>query len=197
MRRFKPWKGGNYNEGLRDGRRVLIVGESHYEADGSAEFTRTTIQGLGIEKPYRFFEAIRQTACGLNDAPEPADFWHRVAFANAVQEDMPDKTVRPTGEQMKAGMVEMKRTVSELKPDLLLCYSAFAWHQIHALDWQECVPIHWPAAPKGDAMRWTNQPTGAPLLAVRINHPARMLVSRQVWSVWIEAAWTVLGGRGR
>ena len=195
MRRFYPWTGNHYADGLRDGRKVLIVGESHYEDDGTPEFTRKTIATLGIKDPYRFFEAIRLTARGLDETPGPADFWHRVAFANAVQEGMPDKTVRPTKEQMVAGMADLREIVLELKPELVLCYSGFAWGHIDHLYHGERGSAGWAAAPGVDAMWWFKQPTGSPLLAVRINHPARLNVLRQVWNVWIEQAWTYLRDR--
>ena len=35
MRRFDPWQGDFYESGLRDNHKVLIVGESHYQDDGS------------------------------------------------------------------------------------------------------------------------------------------------------------------
>lgn len=193
-RQFKPYKGGLYHEGLMNGRKVLIVGESHYEADGSDDFTTTTVNQCAIEKPSNFFKKIRATACGLTPPPPPAEFWHRVAFANVVQESMADASDRPTHAQMTRGMTVLKATIRELQPDLILCYSVLAWDD-HIEDRLSDEPGYGRGRgvqPGFDAMWWFPRPGAPDILGARINHPSRFNVNIQVWRVWVDKAWQLL-----
>jgi hypothetical protein len=129
MRLFEPWQGPLYRaEGLF-GRRVLILGESHYgkAEEETARFTRDCVEYMAkAEKGYRFFTVVAKLL--LN---EPAGvklsqerrrwFWDRVAFYNYVQR-FPSTTsrVRPTASMWSQAAQCLPAVISELSPDFML-----------------------------------------------------------------------------
>jgi hypothetical protein len=130
-----PWVGTKYAE-LPDGKRVLIVAESHYTDEQDPEkipqwmegamsdktFTRAIVtEGLiDCDWPNRTFATMHQLFYG------PADrkaFWTNLAFYNIVQRPMWYRTgnpERPTWEDFWNGWKPFLKVVEILKPDHVL-----------------------------------------------------------------------------
>ncbi len=122
-RTFDPWVGQHYKDGI-GGKRVLILGESHYgdKGDETSEFTRLIIENHGIKKgKHRIYARIKVLIAGggLSD-PQRDEFWQKVAFYNYIQTAIARPRIRPTPEQWEAATDPFLDTVSELSPEFVV-----------------------------------------------------------------------------
>ena len=89
---FKPWVGVKYASGARFGKRVMVLGESHYEWDPKVklypEFTRAAIEEQAAGKhTYAFWTHVATAFLGHSPTlAEKREFWDAVAFYNFVQQ---------------------------------------------------------------------------------------------------------------
>lgn len=126
MRTFNPWIGRSYGTDGIGGKRLLILGESHYGGDGChyPEFTTEVIQGMALEQgPLAFFSRVARLVVGGRGGfseTEREDFWQRVAFYNFIQTSLDEHGDRPTSEMWQAAREPFLQTLEELKPHLIL-----------------------------------------------------------------------------
>ena len=191
---FHPWKGDHYQSGVRDGLKLLVVGDSHYSDDPAEcrdrELTRTIVRQALTEDGWRFFDHIREVALGLAEPQERAAFWQSVAFVNLLQEALPTSSSVPSAGQIEHGWLALRETVDELKPDVMLIFSARAWDrggspsskiEADAADFRAAHSLYGIGSyPRSDAPS---------LWAARFNHPRQPGCERSVWRVWAEQAW--------
>ncbi len=126
MRTFNPWIGSRYSTDGLDGKRLLILGESHYGGDGChyPEFTTEVIQDMALEQGrLAFFSRVARLVVGgrggFSEA-EREDFWQRIAFYNFIQTALEQQGDRPTYEMWQAAREPFLQTLEELKPHLIL-----------------------------------------------------------------------------
>lgn len=141
---FVPCIGPNYDLGLRDDVRVLLLGDSHYRKDGQSgkgwgrdctifnfeEYLDETYEDWKTEKP--FFKKL-PSIVALKPEPTPtesANAWRRVAFANAVQTFMDGTRRSPSKEQYTQAGVAVREMVDVLQPDVVLMLGARLWKNI-------------------------------------------------------------------
>ena len=121
----RHWIGERYDQGIRSGLKLLLVGDSHYvDEDDPIDLDRLTVDAVergAITGRWPFFEHLRETALGLAPLVEAREFWHRVAYVNLVQDIMASSAQAPTAEQFEAGWLSLREHVAELQPDLMLC----------------------------------------------------------------------------
>lgn len=131
QRRYDPWMGEHYHDQGIDGLRLLILGESHHEADGDdgenhREFTKEVIRKLCLEGKYQFFAKVQQLVQGLEpgvpiDQTKRRDFWNRVAFYNYVQQIVgTGPGVPPSDSMWKDAQKPFVETLQELRPHMVL-----------------------------------------------------------------------------
>jgi hypothetical protein len=151
---FRPWIGTEYEgEGLW-GRRVLIVGESHYDewADLPIEgrppplvtkhelpqtFTEECIRDVASgEGGARFWTLVRLRLGGAEyDRQQPSIFWSKVAFYDFIQsavEGGPGS--RPTPVQWQAAAMPFREALETLRPDRVLFTGRQLWEHVPARD---------------------------------------------------------------
>ncbi len=126
MRTFDPWVGSRYaTEGI-GGKRLLILGESHYGGAGChyAAFTTEVIEEMALVKGrLRFFSRVQRLVVGGRGGfslQEREDFWQRVAFYNFIQTALEKRGDRPSFEMWQAAQEPFLQTVRELAPDIIL-----------------------------------------------------------------------------
>jgi hypothetical protein len=126
MRTFNPWVGSLYrNEGI-GGKRLLILGESHYggPACDYPTFTTEIIEEMALQKGrLPFFARIQRLVVGgrgVFSDEERNDFWQRVAFYNYIQTALEVLGDRPTGEMWQSAQSAFIETLNELSPDIVL-----------------------------------------------------------------------------
>jgi hypothetical protein len=126
MRTFDPWVGSRYTTDGIGGRRLLILGESHYGGDGChySAFTTEVIRDMALVQGHLpFFSRVARLILGGRGGfspPEREEFWHRVAFYNFIQTALEQQGDRPTCEMWQAGREPFLQTVTELAPHIIL-----------------------------------------------------------------------------
>ena len=108
------------------GKRLLILGESHYGGDGChyPAFTSEVIRDMALQKGrLPIFSRVHRLVVGgrggFSEA-EREDFWHRVAFYNFIQTALEQQGDRPTYEMWQAGREPFLQTLRELAPSIVL-----------------------------------------------------------------------------
>ena len=150
--RFDPWKGPEYEgNGLWD-RKVLVVGESHYDEwreidkDGKEQrsttkhkllrsFTQECVQevvnGMGGA---RYWTTVRNRLGGEEHEKQSPDcFWNKVAFYNFIQSPVsgcPELGSRPTQTQWKAASTPFLEALERLRPDRVLFTGKKLWSYV-------------------------------------------------------------------
>ncbi len=139
--RFVPYWGDLYGEGIQ-GKRVLLLGESHYREAGisdSLEVTRPFTQDHFREmaSPVRngrdgpFFRALDLVLTGRQDFQlhEAAEAWRRVAFMNLSQAFAGSQANhRPRNKALRdGGDVLVRDILPVLRPDVVLVLGRTAW----------------------------------------------------------------------
>ena len=128
-----PYIGKNYNK-LIKGKRLLIIGESHYLPNITEDwykdvetknFTRANFVSYQIKKPNNDMEKILRNIqeVFLNDDPYDtlkSKFWESVSYYNFIQRALESSNNRPTYDDFKIGWETFFKVVDLLKPDYCL-----------------------------------------------------------------------------
>ncbi|MEA9652035.1 hypothetical protein VDF13_18220 [Xanthomonas campestris pv. raphani] len=137
---FVPYVGSRYLKGF-GGRRVLLLGESHYRENGWTDdpaltrpFTRDTFGDMETcerKGGGKFFDELDRLLTGngtpaLSDATEA---WKRVAFCNLSQRFAGTAAGhRPLGSDFKdGGEILVNAILPILQPDVILVLGRTAW----------------------------------------------------------------------
>ena len=126
MRTFDPWIGNRYaTDGIR-GKRLLILGESHYGKpdDQYLGFTSKVISDEALKKgSFAIYAKILRLVMGTNAGlsnEERADFWQRVAFCNFIQTILVGTAYRPTDKMWNEAREPLLQTLREITPTIVL-----------------------------------------------------------------------------
>lgn len=131
---FEPWVGSEYG-GLW-GRKVLVVGESHYDTwDGekhllSRAFTQECVQEkIDLGGGARFWNCIKNRLGGEEHERGTSDvFWNKVAFYNYIQSPVSGGPgARPTPAQWREAAVPLREVLAILRPDRVLFTGRALW----------------------------------------------------------------------
>jgi hypothetical protein len=152
---FEPYEGLLYKDGFRNGRKLLVLGESHY-IDGyhptknndplvGAPFTKEVVERdflqLGRDSRYKSNSIEGRLHRLLTDSDEPGEqdaraAWSRIAYANYIQMFVGNSASarkRPihwqSGDSALQGMLEF------LAPDRVLIFGKNTWNHIHHGRW--------------------------------------------------------------
>jgi hypothetical protein len=120
------WTGTDYSDGL-EGRRVMIVGNSHWLSENEDDTDRETIKVIenvvsGHWHDIAFFNHIRDYF-GFS---QHADFWKRVAFMNYAPWSIGlghQRFAQLSGAMVPAAKERLNREVAQLAPDLVFLFS--------------------------------------------------------------------------
>lgn len=147
--RFKPWVGDRYGCGIvgydangkiiygtenHIGKRVLVLGESHYCANPEAEATPfLTINIIAdLLNPDSEWEAYKNTytkfaksfvgCIGNLDSETKAKAWQHIMFYNYVQTPMSGARVAPTAEDFKNSEKAFFELLQTYTPDIVIAW---------------------------------------------------------------------------
>lgn len=177
---FKPWIGDNYWSGRRFGKRVLVLGESHYGWDLPPNWTIQCIkEQISGEGTYKFWTDI--AIAFLNEHPSVEDkkaFWHSVAFYNYIQESVGDGPgIRPTEEMWENAREPFNEVLSKLCPQFIAVLGHELW---------DALPADGSEGPRARGARGHNEPLWryphpeGEAWAFRLMHPS----ARKGFSAW-------------
>ncbi|WP_369049533.1 hypothetical protein [Tenacibaculum sp. UWU-22] len=127
--KWQPYVGLNYQKGV-NGRKVLIVGESHYlgndensiEKHNNPLFTQIVINELAINRYYwntRIFPNFHRALIG-NDSFNAELLWSYFSFYNFIQRPMESNKSRPTENDFEIAWQVFFNVAKNLKPDLCI-----------------------------------------------------------------------------
>jgi hypothetical protein len=126
--RFQPWIGPLYGEGLW-GRKVLVVGESHYnkwqdvthELDG--DMTRDCIRDIisGASGASYWTPVANRIGGPEYEAQARSEFWSRASFYNFIQSPVEGGPgARPTPKQWAVGRSALVELLEYLRPNRII-----------------------------------------------------------------------------
>ena len=154
---FTPWIGDNYWSARRFGKRVLVLGEAHYEWDDDMpslppDLTIQCIkEQISGEETYAFWTKI--AIAFLNEHPSVEDkkeFWHSVAFYNYIQESVGfGARIPPTPEMWENTREPFNEVLSKLRPQFIAVLGYRLW---------DALPADGSEGPRARGARGHNEP---------------------------------------
>lgn len=143
---FLPWVGKNYENNGILGKRLLILGESHYTKkfiDSPREITkyhtRHVIQVWALDRTARFYTITRKLILKSleNDSisskinMNKSQFWDSVSFYNYVQSFVGNKArVRPNSAQWENAKNPLGDVLKKLHPDFCVVLGKQLWSEV-------------------------------------------------------------------
>ena len=134
--------------------KILILGESHYEREGSDQntFTQGVIRSwaVGERGTTKFFTTIAKVLSGNLDTfmpkSEKAEFWNKVAFYNYIQEVVgKEPRDRPNEAMWERAKQPFLQVIDSLSPDIVVVLGAHLSHYINQVK-NQCPTVyfcHW------------------------------------------------------
>lgn len=129
--KFNPWVGTAYQKGI-NGKRVMVLGESHYcadPADATPNMTTDIISDLfddeseheGYKNTYtKFIRAL--VGRDISTVAEKRAAWNSVLFYNYVQTPISGARVRPTTAEFNASADAFFEVLEQYRPDVVLVW---------------------------------------------------------------------------
>lgn len=184
--RFKPWVGSEFNSGGIYGKKVLVLGESHY-----GDATDATKETIGVVKefvyeywgaPYQqtFLCFERALAGGEINQEEREQLWNRIMFYNFFQKSTTGPRTAPDITAQKESEEAFRELLEQYQPDAIIVLGARLYHLLPA--WGEteskikvgddscpvwhytikgkkipAMSVHHPSAPTGKNWEWWHQ----------------------------------------
>jgi len=130
--KFKPWVGNRY-ERSKFGRRVMVLGESHYCGDPREADSEITRRVMGwLLDPTVEFDGWMNTFTKFAEAmegrkmtrEESRETWQHVMFYNFVQSPMSETRKSPTDEQFDQSAEAFFEVLEQYKPDVVLAWGS-------------------------------------------------------------------------
>ena len=131
--KFKPWVGENYETGIHQGKKLMILGESHYcanpETEATEDITIKVIEDLldpfseheGYKNTYTKFAKAVVGEKQFSDETKK-EFWQHVIFYNYLQTAISGARVSPTTEQFRNSEQAFFEIISQYQPDLIIVW---------------------------------------------------------------------------
>lgn len=139
---FDPWIGSRYESENHFGRRVLVLGESHYGevSETRPTFTKEIIKRLGQDERSAFFTKVAKVLLDFDadmyiSYSQRSEIWEDVAFYNYIPGFVSeDARVRPSSEQWESAPLPFKQVIDMLKPQFILVLGKELGAQIPIVD---------------------------------------------------------------
>lgn len=139
--KFIPWIGSNFKRGI-SGKRVLILGDSHYCAHPSEavpQLTQSIIEDLfdpnSEHEPYKntytkFERALAGHEIELSDKRGKRKVWDDVMFYNYVQEAMTGPRIEPTSQQFRDSEAAFFEVLNQYKPHKIIAWGSRLYNNL-------------------------------------------------------------------
>lgn len=173
---FKPWIGERYKSAEKFGKRVMILGESHYQLkedvppapDWTKRFIGYQMDGT---RTRAFWTKIVSAFIGHRPTlGEKQDFWRSVAFYNYIQQSVGNgPRIPPTPAMWTDSEPRFKKVLNQHAPRVLIVLGYRLWSKLPELDGTPGKPIDCPAQPQTWRYPLKN---GGYCLAYAIKHPS-------------------------
>ncbi|GHT38169.1 hypothetical protein AGMMS49965_00700 [Bacteroidia bacterium] len=138
--KFSPWVGTKYATKGYNGKKILVLGESHYGGDYTkSDLTQAVLTHFLDYKrgTYPHHSSMKSPTTFANvligkqvDNATMIDFWESVVFYNFIQKVMPDIKIRPSKEDFKNSYSAFFEVLEEYKPDLIIAWGKGLWDNL-------------------------------------------------------------------
>jgi len=178
---FHPWIGAEYGSVGIHGRRLLILGESHYESNPgevnvatqgtlTLECIQRAIQG---DAGFGFYSKIADAVSGetLRTPEQCSGFWKRVTFYNYVQRLLNTAGERPSKADLSSAAPAFFDLLRLVEPDAVLVTGKAVWDAISQFFPPDARSIQTIFDQPSCTYRWEGI-TSSPILATHTVHPS-------------------------
>lgn len=187
--KFLPWVGNHYQAG-RDGKRVMVLGESHYCASPKDAVPRITNQVIAdLLDPASEHEAYKNTYTKFANAlaeknltfDERKQVWNSVLFYNYVQFPLSGARVSPTAQEFIQSEAAFFEVLDAYRPDCIIVWGQRLYNNLPRKGHQLPDLV----LPNGDSIEtWAYETSGGHTMQVLpITHPSAAFVP----DYWHEA----------
>lgn len=141
---FKPYVGINYSSGGIFGKKILVLGESHYcdESEVCDTLTATVLQKYmnhnvneGWMNTFKKFE--RALAGKTTTGDDSHCIWDSLAFYNFLQVPMGDARIAGQPEDYKNAIEPFFEVLNQLQPDYLIVWGQRLWSKLPNENWTD------------------------------------------------------------
>lgn len=135
---FQPWVGENYEKGI-NGKKVMILGESHYGESGKdnlgftnwvvnhyLDYLKGKIKSSGWMGNWSKYTNVWKSVVG----GKKSDFWHSIMFYNYVQEFIVDSRISPSNAQFETSETAFFQVLNKYQPDLVFVWGERLWDRM-------------------------------------------------------------------
>lgn len=200
---FRPWVGEKYfSEGYK-GKRILVLGESHYcqneLKEGGSCFPlcqkekmdedcflqteaviRNYVEDYSGEKYQQTFLCFERAVLGKEiSQDERKDFWDRVMFYNYVQFSLSGPRTSPTNEQWSMSENAFKELLETYMPDYIIVWGTRLYDALPALDGEGS---DFSISEDIKTELWTYTINGKKIPALKVYHPSTP--NGKSWPYW-------------
>ncbi len=185
---FKPFVGKSYEKGLF-GKRVMILGESHYGEDGEGFTCDMTQAVLKIYLEYRlnkngkhqrwmntFLKFERSLVDRKTEGKESEKIWNSLIFYNYLQEPMSGPRKVGTKEQYKNAENAFFEVVEDKQPEYIIVWGKRLYNSMPMDGWKHCSIIEVDGKKTAQGIYTTCNN----VKVMAVNHPS----SAYSWSYW-------------
>lgn len=166
--------------------KLLILGDSHYEANppiNPQNYTKDIIaDDAAMSK--NFFRNVARLF-GRNSFKELRT---EVAFANAIQEFMPNATAKPSSAQIAASEDAIRNYLDATDADRAVMFSSRIWEGLFnkPKDWGKYVETIEIGGKKATVWQWTKR-NGKQCYGIGLHHPSTIGWKSEEWKPILDA----------
>lgn len=182
---YKPWVGKNYSTGFK-GKKILVLGESHYDDSGTidADLTQWVIHDIAYEPGGQSYRATftcfeRAMAGRPMTQKEREEFWERVMFYNYLQFPTAGPRSSPKPEHWSASEGAFVELLETYMPDIIIVWGVRLYNALPPLGGKgKVIKLE-----NGDTSDyWIYPVKGKEIPALKIHHPSAP--SGRNWEFW-------------
>ena len=146
---FKPFIGTNFSTGGIFGKKILVLGESHYceESEVYDTLTTTVLQKYlnhnineGWMNTFRKFE--RSLVGKITNENDSQQIWDSLAFYNYLQVPIGDARIAGQPEDYKNAVEPFFEVLNQLQPDFLIVWGQRLWSKLPNDNWTNGKPVN-------------------------------------------------------
>lgn len=181
---FKPWVGSEYNSGGVYGKKVLVLGESHY-----GDATDATDETIGVVKEFVYeywgapyqqtFLCFERALAGRElNQEEREQLWNSIMFYNYFQKSTTGPRTEPDMTAQKDSEEAFRELLESYQPDAIIVWGQRLYNLLPAWDGAESsIEVDGDSCPV-----WYYPIKGKSIPAMRVYHPSAP--AGKNWELW-------------
>ena len=185
--RCLPWIGQDYPTGGMFGKKLLILGESHYCAEGdfpsptvTTDVIRDYLQaGDTVPREYQAYKKFERSLTGTETDPAMRNrIWQSMAFFNYLQTPMPKPRVAGRQEDYESAVPALFEVLEAIRPEYLIVWGYRLWEHLPGERWERSDTLVVDGKPHlNGCYRLAD---GTRVKTIAVYHPS----TRYAWDYW-------------